>query len=697
MGSSEAQAMAAHGYRPAMVGGRYRVTGVLAEAEDGDVVTGVDVREDREVVLKRVRKPSRTQTTRIRTVHAILSGLKHRNVMRALDLKEGNADAWLVSGEVSGRDLLDWWSRLPLGVNASFDERWGYASPLVGGLLDGLGAMHRSQLAHLDLKPSNIRVDRLGIATVVDFGFGAGLGDEEPDADDEAGLDDWFGYQAPELLDGLSVSSAADQWSLGAVIYVLLTGKRPVPGRTLAELQSAYERGRVQPITDWRPDVPEEVATIVTRMLAWEPMDRFPSISDVRDAFGKLLHSPPKQPYQPWSAPHPTLVGREPFLTFFHRRMTELVRGGKGALVRLSAPAGAGKTRLLEAWASEARDNEEVDAFFASCRPGVARTALDGWFRPPAVDLEASPPKDLVEQAVAAIRRPTVLLLDHLEEVDAVTWARIHRVAAAAASGTSPLLVVLSGRALPDLEPRVTPESPRFFNVELPPLTPRAVEKLLRAASAEEDDLAVRDRAAEAFCDEADGLPANLVRVFLEDEEQGRVLREGRHWVVQVGAGIEEPPVRARPTMHEQFLAWVEELGGTVEVEALLCCLAMRRTAVVDGLRFAADSDEVSFRYVAGRWYVTVAEGVVSSAVEVYGKPEAHRRFARWLEAAGDAEGLAAERTGQHWHKGGDSAAAAGCFAAASAAEATIGNTSDARRLLMISRTLAARASGNRR
>lgn len=696
MGSTDARAMTAHGYRPAMVGGRYRVTGVLAEAEAGDVVTGVDVREDREVVLKRVRQPTRSQTTRIRTVHAILSGLKHPNVMRALDLKEGKSDAWLVSAEVTGRDLLDWWSRLPLAPNARFEERWAHASLVVDGLLKGLAAMHRSQLAHLDLKPSNIRVDSLGEATIVDFGFGIGLGEAEPDLEDELSLDDWFGYQAPELLDGLSISSAADQWSLGAVLYVLLTGKRPVPGRTLAELRSAYERGRVQPITDWRPDIPEDLAEIVTRMLAWEPMERYPSINDVVEAFGKLLSSPPKQPYQPWSSPHPTLVGREPFLTFFHRRMTELVRGSTGALVRVVAPPGSGKTRLLEAWAREAIDNGEVDAFHTSCRPGVARTALDGWFRPPPVKLDDNPPKDLVEQAVAAIHRPTVLLLDHLEEVDAVTWARIHRVAASAATGTSPLLVVLAGRALPDLAPRVSPDSPRFFNVELPPLNPAAVAKLLRAASGEEDDLAVRDAAAEAFCDEANGLPANLVRVFLEDEEQGRVLREGRHWVVQVGAGIKEPPVRARPTMHEQFLAWVEELGGTVEVEALLCCLAMRRKQVVEGLRYAADSDEISFRYADGRWYVTVAEGVVSSAVEVYGKPEAHLRLARWLEAAGDDEGLSAERTGQHWHKGGDSSSAAACFAAASAAEATIGNTSDARRLLMISRTLAARAAGSR-
>jgi hypothetical protein len=265
-------------------------------------------------------------------------------------------------------------------------------------------------------------------------------------------------------------------------------------------------------------------------------------------------------------------------------------------------------------------------------------------------------------------------------------------VAACAASGTSPLLVVLAGRALPNLAPRVSPESPRFFNVQLPPLNADEVVQLLRAGSLEDEDVNLRQGAAEAFCDEADGLPANLLRVFLKDEEQGRVVREGRHWVVQVGAGIAEPTARARPTRHEQFLAWLEEFGGTIEVDALLCCLALRRSQVVEGLRYGSDADELSFRFIDGRWYTTLHDGVVSSSVEIYDKPEAHLRLARWLEAAGDGEGLAAERTGQHWRRGGDTSSAAICFEAASRAEALIGNTPDARRLLGISRTLASRA-----
>ena len=65
-------------YRPAIVGGRYRITEVLHRGRQSDVLAGHDMREDREVVLKRISEPTRNQTTRLRAIHNVLSGLRHR-------------------------------------------------------------------------------------------------------------------------------------------------------------------------------------------------------------------------------------------------------------------------------------------------------------------------------------------------------------------------------------------------------------------------------------------------------------------------------------------------------------------------------------------------------------------------------------------------------------------------------------------
>jgi len=683
-------------YRPTVVAGRYRITGVLTQAEDGDIVEALDVRGDQDVILKRIRRPDQNQTTRLRTVHRLLSGLRHPGVMEVLDIHEGKLDSWIVSARAEGEELTSWWSRLPLGQGARFEERWAFAGPLLLSLLEGLEAMHRSGVAHLDVKPSNIRVDPLGAGVLVDFGFGHAMGDLDLEGEDEETLDAFLGYLAPELVDGLMVSRKADQWSLGAVLYLLLTGKRPLPGRSTAELEAAYDRGNIQSPRDWVPDIPQDVEAILLKMLAWEPDERFEEIRSVRMAFGELLSKPPAQPHQPWSVPPPPLVGREPFITFFRRRLRELERG-TGALVLLMAPSGAGKTRLLEAWADLVGEGARAGVHYTSCRPGWPRTVLEDWFHPPVGDINLPPPKDLVEQALAAVEGPTVLLLDGLEEVDAVTWARIHRVAGVAAAGDEPLLVVLSGRAMPDLAPRVSPESRRFFNVELPPLTPAAVADLLHPPSPDPEDIQLRDGAAEAFCDEAGGQPGRLVEVLLEDQAAERLVRDGRRWQVRIGGGADERPGPARPALYEQFLAWIGELGGCVEVEVALWCLSLGRSVVVDCLRFGAYNEDVTFRWIDGRWWLTVAEGAVSKTVQVYSAPATHERVGRWLQGNGDLHGLTAERVGLQCHQGGDLQAAADAFLEAGAAEALIGNTSDARRLSGLARTLSKRAAGSRR
>lgn len=684
-------------YRPTVVGGRYRVTGVRVQAAWGDVVEAHDVREDREVVLKRVRRPDQQATTRLRTVHRTMSGLRHPATMDVLDLVEGRGDSWLVAARAPGDELLAWWARLPLGPASRFEERWTFAGPLFLALLEGTEAMHRAGLAHLDIKPRNIRVDRLGRVVLVDLGFGQPMRREEPAGGDEASLGAHFGYTAPELVDGLAVSRHADQWSLGAVLYRLLGGRRPLPARSVGELEAQYEAAKVTPLHELLPDVPPDVEAIVAKMLAWWPEDRFEGLSSVRIAMGGLLEPLPEPSCQPWSVPPPALVGRDPFLAYFRRRLAEMEKGRGGALVRLVAPEGSGKSRLLDAWADLARARGGSDVHACTCRPGWPRTVLAGWFRPPPGDIGQAPPRDLVEQALGALTRPAVLLLDALEEVDAVTWARVHRVAGHAAGGEVPLLVVLSGRALPDLGPRVTPESPRFFNIELPPLGRSAVTGLLSPASDEADDIQVRDGAAEAYCDEAHGQPGALLRVLLDDEAAGRLVRSGRRWQVRLGQASQEQQPPARPALHDSFLAWIAELGGTVEVEILLECLSLKRRMILESLVYAASRDEIQFRRIDGRWWARLAPGAVSSTVQVHGTPQTHDRVARWLEANGDMRGLTAERVARHWHKAVDYQAASVAFREAATAEAGIGNNADARRLDGIARALAARAAGSRR
>ena len=456
-------------YRPALVRGRYRVNRVLHRGRRSDVVVATDNREGADVVLKRVLQPSDQDITRLRTVHRTLSGLRDPRVMGTQELVEARADAWLVCDHVPGRALLDWWTALPLGSNAPFQERWRHAAPIVAGIIEALEALHTRQTAHLDLKPHNVLVGRAGDVHLVDLGLWPAP--EGIDTRPMAEIQERSGYAAPELMAGGTGSRRSDQWSLGAIAYELLTGQKAVPGHTPAEFERAYAVGRVQPVHEWRPETEPTVSDAVHKLLSWDPEERFPTMAAVREAFGDALGRPLDPPTQVWAVVRPPVVGRESLDAFFRRRLLEL-RNRKGCVIRVVDPPGAGKTRLLRRWGRQANQDRRVQVLAATCFPSRPRTALHRWFRPPPVDPNSPPPEDLVEQAMERLDQPTVLLLDGLEEVDSTVWARVQRATAMAIDGWAPkpLIIVLAGRALGGLSPFVDESSDRLFNVSLPPL-----------------------------------------------------------------------------------------------------------------------------------------------------------------------------------------------------------------------------------
>ncbi len=679
-------------YRPALIRGQYRVSRVLHRGRRGDVVVAKDNRESRDVVLKRIFAPSRPDITRLRTAHRVLSGLRNCKVMGSIELVESRSDAWLVCEFQPGRSLLDWWSSLPIGQNAGFDERWRHAAPIIAGLLDALEALHTRQTAHLDLKPHNVLVGRAGDVRLVDLGLGPapdGL-DTRPMAE----VRERSGYSAPEIMEGGGGSRRSDQWSLGAIAYELVTGQKAVPGHTPAEFERAYAIGRVQPVREWHPNTDSSVASAIERLLQWDPSQRFATIADVRAAFGKSVGKAIEPPMQIWSVRQPQMVGREALDTFFRRRLLEL-RAKKGSIIRVVDEAGTGKTRLLRRWARQAATDRRIQVLSATCQPHRPRTALHRWFRPPPVDPNSPPPNDLVEQAMERLEQPTVLLLDALEEVDATTWARIQRAAATPIDGWSPkpLIIVLAGRALGSLGSFVPDGSERVFNVTLPPLRAQQVEGMLSPSEDAPKAWEAVGKLVAREVDAAGGNPQRLISSLLEKETKGKLTRRGRIWVANED-GTDRDDVIDPPLELDAILGYMHELGDCFEIEIALASLPMSRTAVLDALLWAADLDVIQFREFGGHWFMQLRNRENRSPVELPHRAATHARAARWLERNGEFGGLAAERTANHWHKAGEPGRAADAYARAAKAHAGVGCSSEARRLLSLGRTFERRRSG---
>lgn len=656
------------------------MTEVINRSDDHDVVAGVEVRGDREVVLKRVRDPGRNVVRRLSAIDHALRQLDHRGVVRIVEFKETRANAWLVTERVRGRRLLEWWRRLPLKPAARFEDRWRHVAPLLSGMLDALEALHSVNIAHLDLKPANIRVDAVGVPTLVDFGLPELTSASTPVEGDPAGR---VGFKAPELLDGLSVSRRADQFSLGLVFYLLLTGRRALAGLTPDELAHAYDVGRVQPLREWRPETPVDVEETLLRMLDWDPEKRFPSIAAVREAFGNRLKPAPPRVLQPWAVQPAEFVGREPFAAVFRKRLLEL-KQGRSSVVKMVAAAGAGKTRLLDAWAEQA-GHEGCAVYRANCRPRAPRAVLQGWFRPPPCDPSRPPPNNLVDLALERFTGPTVLLLDDLEDLDSSGWARVLRVVKAAAEGRHALLVVLAGRHLPDTSAMVPEAHPRVFGLSLPPLDATAVARLLRPESSDPDDLEIRDSVAESLAAESGGNPGRLTLLLLREERGGRLRRDRGRWVPVLGG--DEPRESHQPPLAPHVLAWMKGLGEPIEVQVLLTALPLQTSGVLESLAWGSDEGLLKFRERGGKWCVTGGAAEASSRTELYSVRETHGRAAAWLTNNDAAEGLASERIAEHYRQAGELRDASEAYEDAARAMAAVGANSDSRRLLSLSAT----------
>jgi tetratricopeptide (TPR) repeat protein len=306
-----------------LLANRFQVLGVLGEGAMGRVLRVFDQARGEEVALKVITGARDKSTLQFRREFRLMTGLRHPNCCAVYDyglLDDG--DPYFTMEIVPGHGLDE---RLPLPP-----ERFG---PLFAQLLLALGYVHRQGLVHLDVKAANVRVMPDGTLKLMDFGLMeyAGQGNES--------IRGTLPYVSPEMARRAPVDRRSDLYSAGVLAYELLTGRLPFPGPGAIAVLRAH-------LTEPPPalhGVPPELARIVRKLLAKEPVERYQSADEV---LADLGHEPPAG--IGGSLLTSPLVGREAELAVLQAGLAAVEAGRPGGIVHLYGAPGIGKRRLVE-------------------------------------------------------------------------------------------------------------------------------------------------------------------------------------------------------------------------------------------------------------------------------------------------------------------------------------------------------------
>ena len=258
--------------------GRYRIERALGHGGMASVYLAFDSELDRPVALKILAEElggDEQFRRRFLREARLAARLSHANVVRVYDAGEEADRPFIVMEFVPGTTLAEMLSPgAPLPVSR--------ATWIAQQAALGLQCAHEAGLVHRDVKPQNLLVRDDGVVKITDFGIARAA--ELSRVTELGKVLGTAAYLSPEQARGDEVTASADIYSLGAVLYEMLTGRPPYEFATLAELAQMQRDGIVTPVRDLAPSVPGDVEALVMRCLAREPRFRPASAAEVARA-----------------------------------------------------------------------------------------------------------------------------------------------------------------------------------------------------------------------------------------------------------------------------------------------------------------------------------------------------------------------------------------------------------------------------
>lgn len=277
------------GLTPGSFLGPYEITAPLGAGGMGRVYRARDTRLGRDVAIKLLPPEFASDPDRLAQLDRearTVAALNHPNIVTLFSIEEAGDHRFLTMELVEGPCLSQLVAPGGIPLARFFD--------IALSLADALAVAHAKRIVHRDLKPANVMLTADGRVKILDFGLarlhpeGEAQGSRHQDstvtapASDAGRILGTYPYMAPEQIRGQAVDARSDLFSLGVILYELLTGRRPFAGSTPADIASSILRDAPVPVGELRPGVPGDLARIIGLCLAKGPEDRVPSARELR-------------------------------------------------------------------------------------------------------------------------------------------------------------------------------------------------------------------------------------------------------------------------------------------------------------------------------------------------------------------------------------------------------------------------------
>ena len=252
--------------------GKYKILGILGKGGMGIVYRGLDPDIEREVAIKTIRFDNFSDGTAkddlmgrfIREARAA-GKLTHSNIVTVYDVCRENDLTYIVMQYIEGQSL-----QAAMDAGTAFTPQ--QCAQLMKPVCDALDYAHGCGIVHRDIKPANILIDKSGKPYIADFGVARM---EESTMTRSGTTVGTLSYMSPEQIKGQEIDGRSDLFSLGVILYELLTGKMPFDGDNISTIVYKIVNEQPRRMAEINKNLPPGYDVVVHKALAKNPADRF--------------------------------------------------------------------------------------------------------------------------------------------------------------------------------------------------------------------------------------------------------------------------------------------------------------------------------------------------------------------------------------------------------------------------------------